>query len=494
MKLFVLFLMVLVLSCFPVVRGEVLPSGNAVISPSANVPVENKIENQIDLKLNEIKTAGQSALKAQEYFNAGKYTDSIAACEVVLKINPNDQKINELKLAALKIIQFYKQAEDFYARGEYQKAYDLRQEIIRLNENDSVQKNLLQKTAEMLKLAKQGQVYFDQGQYQLAILEYEKIIKKNPVDQIYPSKMALCQDLSAKRITAFQYYERGRYAEAKQLFEELYNKNPTQLEYGRQVSSCEKALEALTKGDDFLAKGELLDAKNFFIKAKEINPKDENLLSKILLCDKLMWWIEQSRSLQQAGFFDEALQNWKAIIALAGQPYYQKQFNDVKKYADLQKQIREYQKNQNFKAMINLMDAFKEFYFYKKQMSLYEDFAAVQQKGESAFAGGDYALAEKYFSELKKKMVVTEKVSLKFLAPLKPSKTVTVQWSAPGTAQIKSAWLILPGLPKVYFDQDRTLSVDLPRTLLPGFYLAKLYLQSEGGQTIEDFKVIQILE
>jgi tetratricopeptide (TPR) repeat protein len=465
-------------------------SVNTVIEPI----LENKPENKIDIRLNEIKTAGQSSLKALEFFNAGKYAESIAACEVVLKINPSDQKIGTLKQSALKITQFYKQAEDFYARGEYQKAYDLREEIIQLNSNDALQKNLLQKTGEMLKLVKQGQVYFDQGQYQLAILEYEKIVKKNPADQIYPQKMVLCQDLSAKRITAFQYYERGRYAEAQRLFEELFNKNPTQLEYGRQASACEKALEALTKGDDLLANGQLMDAKNFFVKAKDINPKDENLLAKILLCDKLTWWIDQSRSLQQAGFFEEALQNWKAITGLAPQPYYQKQFGEVKKFADLQKQIGDYQKNQNFKAMINLMDSFKEFYFYKKQVSLYEDYAAIQQKGENAFAGGDYALAEKYFSELKKKMITPEKISLKFSAALKPGKTVTAQWSAPSLSQIKSAWLVLPGLPKTYFDQDQTIAVDLPRALLPGFYLTKLYLQSDGGQTVEEFKVIQILE
>jgi len=478
--------------------SEITLSSNVTSEPSANIQTENQPENQpenqIDLKINEIKTAGQSALKAQEYFNAGKYPETIAACDVVLKINAGDQKINQLKQNALKIMQLSKQADDFYSRGEYQKSYDLRAQIMQLNASDPLQKNLLQKTEGLLQILKSAQSYFEQAQYQLAILEYEKMIKKNPSDQVHPLKIALCQDLSAKRNTAFQHYEHGRYAEAKIIFEELFSKNPTQTEYSRQAGACAKTLEALTTGDDLLAKGQLGEAKEFFIKAKEINGKDENLLSKILLCDKLIWWMEQSRVLQQGGFFAEALQNWKTIMTLASAPYYQKQFNEIKKYADLQNQIEEYRKKQNFKAVLNLMDGFKEFYFYKKQLGFYEELAALQQKGETAFAEGEYAQAEKYFSELKKKMWVIEKLTLKFSTVLKAGKTIEARWQETLDRDIKSAWLVLPGLSKIYFSEDHTAQIDLPRTLLPGYYLAKIYLQGENGQTAEDFKVIQILE
>jgi tetratricopeptide (TPR) repeat protein len=465
-------------------------SGNTITEPTANL----QTENQIDLKINEIKTAGQSALKAQEYFNTGKYVDALTACEVVLKINPGDQKINQLKQSAMKIMQLSKQSDDFYSKGEYQKSYDLRGQILQLNAGDILQKNLLQKTEGLLEIVKSAQNYFDQAQYQLAVLEYEKIIKKNPGDQVHPLKIALCQDLSAKRLTAFQHYEHGRYAEAKVVFEELFSKNPAQTEYGRQASACAKALEALTAGDNLLAQGQLAEAKDFFIKAKEINAKDENLLAKILLCDKLIWWMEQSRVLQQGGFFEEALQNWKGITSLVSGAYYQKQFNEIKKYADWQKQISELQKKQNFKAIINLMDGFKDFYFYKKRLAIYEELAALQQKGETAFAGGEYAQAEKYFSELKKKITTSEKVTLKFSAALKAGKMIEVKWQGTGIREIKSAWLILPGLSKIYFSEDQTAQIDLPRTFLPGYYLAKIYLQGENGQTEEDFKVIQILE
>jgi hypothetical protein len=140
------------------------------------------------------------------------------------------------------------------------------------------------------------------------------------------------------------------------------------------------------------------------------------------------------------------------------------------------------------------MDSFKEFYFYKKQLAAYEELAGLQQKGETAFAGGDYGLAEKYFSELKKKMTITEKLTLKFSTALKSGKTVEAQWQALLYPRTKSAWLVLPGLAKVYFDETQSVQIDLPRTLLPGFYLAKVYLQGENGQTTEEFKVIQIFE